>query len=153
MSVIVYLDLTYQCTNIPQLRTKVSAPEPKEIKVSSMIELMELKDRNSITSIVLDRVTEVTFVIEWFPNLLQLTIKNSNIQSDLSRFCLRRCKVLYCSNNQLTSLPELPACRQLYCYDNELTSLPELPACRMLSCSDNKTISLPKLHPSCKVYN
>jgi len=149
MSVIVYLDLTYQCTNIPQLRTKVSAPEPKEIKVSSMIELMELKDRNSITSIVLDRVTEVTFVIEWFPNLLQLTIKNSNIQSDLSRFCLRRCKVLYCSNNQLTSLPELPACRQLYCYDNELTSLPELPACHTLQCSNNQLTSLPEL-PACK---
>ena len=172
MSVIVTLDSTYSSNSLLQFRTKIPTIECKEITVSSMRELMELKDRNSITSIVLDRVTEVTFVIEWFPNLLQLTIKNSNIQSDLSRFCLRRCKVLYCydneltslpelpacqtlncSYNSLTSLPELPACQTLKCYSNKFTSLPELPACQMLSCSDNKTISLPKLHPSCKVYN
>ena len=36
---------------------------------------------------------------------------------------------LSCNNNQLTSLPELPASLEwLYCYNNQLTSLPELPA-------------------------
>ena len=36
-------------------------------------------------------------------------------------------QILYCDNNQLTSLPKLPKSLQiLYCYNNQLTSLPEL---------------------------
>ena len=171
MSVIVTLDSTYSSNSLLQFRTKIPTIECKEITVSSMRELMELKDRNAVTCITLDTVTEVTFVIEWFPNLLQLTIKNSNIQSDLSRLCLRRCQLLYCSSNQLTSLPELPACKELYCsynklislpelpacqwldcYDNELTALPELPACQKLYCSSNQLTSLPEL-PACQTLN
>jgi Leucine-rich repeat (LRR) protein len=35
---------------------------------------------------------------------------------------------LNCSNNQLTSLPQLPdTIRHLYCNDNQLTSLPNIP--------------------------
>jgi len=37
-------------------------------------------------------------------------------------------QVLYCSNNQLTQLPELPEnLQRLDCYNNQLTQLPELP--------------------------
>jgi Leucine-rich repeat (LRR) protein len=149
MSVIVTLDSTYSSNSLLQFRTKIPTIECKEITVSSMKELMDLKDRNAVTCITLDTVTEITFIIEWFPNLLQLTITNSNIKSDLSRFCLRRCQKLDCFNNKLTSLPELPACQTLQCSYNSLTSLPELPACKVLRCSDNSLTSLPEL-PACK---
>ena len=152
MSVIVTLDSTYSSNSLLQFRTKIPTIECKEITVSSMRELMELKDRNAVTCITLDTVTEITFIIEWFPNLLQLTITNSNIKSDLSRFCLRRCQKLDCFNNKLTSLPELPACQTLQCSYNSLISLPDLSSCKVLVCSSNKIISLPKLHPSCKVH-
>jgi hypothetical protein len=171
MSVIVTLDSTYSSNSLLQLRTKIPVLEFKAISATSMKELMDLKDRNAVTCITLDTVTEITFIIEWFPNLLQLTITNSNIKSDLSRFCLRRCQWLSCSGNKLISLPELPACKELRCFSNKLTSLPELPACqtlqcsynslislpdlsscKVLVCSSNKIISLPKLHPSCKVH-
>ena len=56
---------------------------------------------------------------------------------------------LYCSDNQLTSLPELPpSLQELYCYGNQLTSLPELPpSLQKLDCSDNQLTSLPELSP------
>ena len=49
-------------------------------------------------------------------------------------------QILYCHNNNLTSLPELPSTLQkLYCHNNNLTSLPELPSTlQNLYCSDNK---------------
>jgi Leucine-rich repeat (LRR) protein len=51
-------------------------------------------------------------------------------------------EVLRCSNNKLTSLPELPqGLEELYCYDNQLTSLPELPqGLKMLYCSNNQLV-------------
>ncbi|MEY4926145.1 MAG: leucine-rich repeat protein, partial [Bacteroidota bacterium] len=54
---------------------------------------------------------------------------------------------LYCNNNQLTSLPALPATLQyLYCYNNQLTSLPALPATlQRLYCNNNQLTSLPAL--------
>jgi len=57
---------------------------------------------------------------------------------------------LYCNNNQLTSLPELPASLEtLYCNNNQLTSLPELPASlEWLSCNNNQLTSLPELPAS-----
>ena len=57
---------------------------------------------------------------------------------------------LYCSYNQLTSLPELPfSLQELYCFGNQLTSLPELPpSLQKLYCSHNQLTSLPELPPS-----
>ena len=55
---------------------------------------------------------------------------------------------LYCDNNQLTSLPDLPSkLKNLSCYNNKLTSLPEeLPSnLKFLDCDDNKLTSLPDL--------
>ena len=54
-------------------------------------------------------------------------------------------KFLYCSNNQLTSLPDLPShLQELICYNNQLTSLPDLPnSLRKLYCSENQLTSLP----------
>ena len=47
---------------------------------------------------------------------------------------------LYCSANQLTTLPELPASlRGLWCQNNQLKTLPELPArLSLLDCHDNQ---------------
>ena len=47
---------------------------------------------------------------------------------------------LWCSRNQLTSLPDLPASLTvLHCYNNHLTSLPDLPdSLTKLWCSDNQ---------------
>ncbi len=62
------------------------------------------------------------------------------------------CQILYCHNNELTFLPELPNCRILYCYNNQLTSLPSLPNCTILSCISNKLTSLPELPKCVELY-
>ena len=56
-------------------------------------------------------------------------------------------QVLFCSMNQLTSLPELPNSLQyLYCHNNQLTELPNLPnSLQYLDCENNKLTSLPNV--------
>ncbi len=85
-----------------------------------------------------------------------LSANNSNAPLYLSYLGLEKlppiphtCKALYCHNNKLTSLPELPNCVCLYCFENQLTSLPELPNCVILSCFNNNLTHLPQL-PVCK---
>lgn len=58
--------------------------------------------------------------------------------------------LINCYNNELTSLPALPDSLEiLYCYNNELTSLPELPdSLQRLRCNTNKLTSLPELPAS-----
>ncbi len=62
------------------------------------------------------------------------------------------CKLLFCNSNQLTYLPSLPNCQRLWCYDNLLTSLPSLPNCTYLSCFNNKLTCLPKLDKCIRLY-
>lgn len=54
---------------------------------------------------------------------------------------------LDCSNNHLTSLPNLPErLNHLYCFENQLVALPILPkGLETLDCSGNRLSSLPKL--------
>jgi len=59
---------------------------------------------------------------------------------------------LYCSKNNLTSLPDLPLCTTLSCYSNQLTSLPALPLCTMLSCYNNQLTSLSDLPLCTELY-
>jgi hypothetical protein len=73
-------------------------------------------------------------------------------RDDMVRYVCQRAVVVYCSDNQLTSLPELPVCEELYCSDNQLTSLPELPVCETLYCRYNQLTSLPDL-PMCKTLD
>jgi uncharacterized repeat protein (TIGR01451 family) len=56
-------------------------------------------------------------------------------------------KHLYCGNNQLNNLPELPPnLKTLYCDDNQLSSLPPLPnSLSVLSCWQNQITNLPNL--------
>ncbi len=61
---------------------------------------------------------------------------------------LTKCVSLDCSNNQLTSLPSLILCVTLDCSGNQLTSLPALPNCNWLQCYNNLLTSLPPL-PNC----
>ena len=81
------------------------------------------------------------------------SIKNHILPSSLKELC--------CSNNKLTSLPNLPnSLQNLYCSNNQLklisdgsTSLPHLrlpDSLEYLSCSNNKLISLPQLPNSLK---
>ena len=57
--------------------------------------------------------------------------------------------ILNLSRLELTELPEIPLnCQQLFCSRNQLTSLPELPECTILSCEDNNLLYLPSL-PKC----
>ena len=55
--------------------------------------------------------------------------------------------IIYCSNNQLTSLPELPSSlTKLHCSNNKLTILPELPnSLTFINCSNNQLTILPEL--------
>ena len=70
---------------------------------------------------------------------------------DLRRFS--KLETLYCSNNQLSSLPPLPdSLRHLEFASNKLTSLPPLPdGLESLDCYTNQLTSLPPL-PDYLVY-
>lgn len=59
-----------------------------------------------------------------------------------------KCEALYCFNNQLTKLQELPNCVLLDCSFNRLTYLHDMPKCSKLFCSYNNLSSLPNL-PEC----
>ena len=56
-------------------------------------------------------------------------------------------KILYCNENNLTSLPELPdSLTELHCYYNKLYNLPNLPnSLTELDCYNNNLYSLPEL--------
>jgi Leucine-rich repeat (LRR) protein len=85
-------------------------------------------------------------------DILAINVSNKNIKSlpDLSRF--KNLKQLYCSDNELTSLPNLPQnLETLSCSDNKLTSLPTLPQnLEVLHCYSNKLTSLPNLPQNLK---
>jgi len=83
---------------------------------------------------------------------IDLNISNSDLTGELPLPPQLMVVELYCSYNQLTSLPEvLPASLTvLHCFKNQLTSLPEqLPASLTdLRCFKNQLTSLPELLPT-----
>jgi Leucine-rich repeat (LRR) protein len=90
--------------------------------------------------------------IESYLNALPDDIESLNISDhgfkyipDLSRFT--KLEILYCNDNQLTSLPTLPEnLKELCCSNNQLTSLPALPQnLETLNCNNNSLNSLPIL--------
>ena len=95
----------------------------------------------------------MTFNIKSYLNSLPRDIKsiyvseqNLNYLPSLSRF--KNLEILYCSGNNLTSLPPLPDnLKKLYCNANKLTSLPHLPKnLEILYCQYNQLTSLPPLN-------
>ena len=88
-----------------------------------------------------------TYLNSLSEDILKLHISGKNIKSlpDLTKF--KNLEILYCHNNQLTSLPTLPQnLKELNCHNNQLTSLPTLPQnLEKLVCSYNQLISLPTL--------
>ena len=65
-------------------------------------------------------------------------------------------RVLYCFNNQLTSLPPLvnTSLKKLECEKNKLTSLPPLnQSLNFLECENNQLTSLPPLPPSLRILS
>jgi Leucine-rich repeat (LRR) protein len=91
---------------------------------------------------------------EWINNCVNLQILYcyNNQLTSLLESLQNSLRELYCWNNQLTLLPEnLPnSLQKLYCSGNQLTRLPEsLPtSLQILSCSHNHLISLPESLPS-----
>lgn len=81
--------------------------------------------------------------------ITDLNLENRKLTElpDLSEYV--NLKRLFCYNNNLTSLPELPkSLKHLACGNNKLTSLPELPNLTGLHCNGNQLTSLPKLPDS-----
>ena len=76
---------------------------------------------------------------------LNLSDRNLTKLPDLSEYI--SLKYLYCFNNNLTSLPELPKSLEILdCNNNKLTKLPELPnTLTTLYCDNNYLTSLPEL--------
>ena len=83
-------------------------------------------------------------------NEIDVSNKNLDYLPDLSRF--KKLKILYCSSNNLTSLPVLPKnLKELYCGYNKLSSLPILPKkLERLDCEYNNLTSLPVLPKNLK---
>ena len=84
---------------------------------------------------------------------LNLSGRNLTVLPDLSLYTnLQR---LYCYNNQLTSLNNLPPNLQiLYCWNNKITSLDHLPSTlQIVWCSDNQLTSLDNLPPNLRIFN
>ncbi len=74
----------------------------------------------------------------------ELDVSNKNL-TNLDDYDLSEVEVLYCSHNNLTSLPPLPNVKELWCNNNNLTSLPELPNVEILCCDNNNLTTLPEL--------
>jgi Leucine-rich repeat (LRR) protein len=102
----------------------------------------------------------MTTMIETYLNtlseeILTLDIIDKGIKSlpDLTRF--KNLEILNCSNNQLTSLSNLPQnLKILYCYHNQLTSLSNLPQnLKNLDCSNNQLTFLYNLPQNLEILN
>jgi hypothetical protein len=79
-----------------------------------------------------------------------LNLIGFNLQGELPLPFQLMVTMLFCTGNELTVLPELPASlTMLSCSRNQLTILPELPASlAQLECSQNKLTALPELPDS-----
>lgn len=80
-------------------------------------------------------------------NLTVLNVNDKNISDLTGVQYFDKLGMLYCSNNLLTSLPNLPSTLfQLSCSKNQIVSLPELPSSlKFLFCENNKLTTLPEL--------
>ena len=80
-------------------------------------------------------------------NLTMLSVVNKSILDLTGLEGFTGLQVLFCHNNQLTSMPTLPTgLKTFYCYNNQLTSLPTLPnGLISLYCYNNQLTSLPTL--------
>ena len=78
---------------------------------------------------------------------IELLLDNKNIQSLAGIEYFVALEWLYCQNNQLTALPELPSgLLYLNCSNNQITALPALPSGLIwFFCSYNKLTALPEL--------
>ena len=87
----------------------------------------------------LNSLPDDTFIID-------ISSKGITYLPDLTRF--NHLTKLYCSNNQLTSLPTLPqTLEELGCYNNQITSLPTLPQnLQKLYCYNNTIFEIVDYH-------
>ena len=97
------------------------------------------------------RLTKLPADLLQYTNL-QMLYCNNNQLTELHELPASL-EILKCDNNQLTELPELPASLQtLSCSNNQLTTIPELPASlQILWCSSNKLTELPLLPASLEI--
>jgi len=85
--------------------------------------------------------------LSYLINLRELYCSRNKLSDSNLQLLPNSLQILYCWNNNLTSLPILPnTLQQLDCEGNELTSLPELPTTlELLKCGCNEITSLPDL--------
>jgi uncharacterized repeat protein (TIGR01451 family) len=106
-------------------------------------EIPDTNFRNQL-SCVFDGILDTICVLQ-YTSILEVNNRNISSLEGLKYF--KNITALECSNNKLTSLPELPPkLTQLNCSNNQLTYLPELPSSiEFLECENNLLTTLPKL--------
>ena len=84
---------------------------------------------------------------------LDLSSKQINGILNLDKFC--NLTILYCNQNQITKLDNLPnSLRELYCYGNKITNLDNLPnSLTKLNCAWNQITNLDNLPNSLIMLN
>lgn len=132
-----------QCIPDINFRQAIIAICPDCIDINGCL-LPEAKNLNDL-NVSNKNIADLTGV-EGFTGLESLYCNNNNLTSiaDLPDSL----ELLYCSNNQLTSLPSILPIKlvQLKCEDNKLSALPALPnSMKILFCSDNLLTDLPPL--------
>ena len=105
------------------------------------------------TSKYLDVPNEMQEYLESLPDditLLDLSNRNLTKLPNISRFI--KLEILYCNNNQITQLDNLPnTLKILFCYSNQITQLDNLPnSLQSLDCSYDQITQLDNLPNSLK---
>jgi Leucine-rich repeat (LRR) protein len=120
------------------------------------LELYQQCNQMDLITLLRENKCKVEYDEEFNPNwsdeeLLSHVIKLDCSENQLTTLPdLPNCQILTCHNNQLTILPDLPNCEELFCGFNQLTALPDLPKCIRLYCDRNRLHRLPDL-PCCKI--
>lgn len=134
------------------MKTEVVKGEPEgndrsDFVIGTVLKLDDTKQAN-------EEDVQVKRYLDSLPaSTTDILVDNRNIRTlpNLNKFT--RLQRLYCNNNKLIALPNLPkTLQELYCDYNELTALPTLPpGLTTLSCSHNQITVIPQLPPTLKI--
>jgi Leucine-rich repeat (LRR) protein len=122
---------------------------PKKDKINEFLQNLKINERGRVEIEELDlsfcNLSGTLYLLSLFEKIEVLNCSNNQLTSlpELPDGL----EMLDCAFNQFISLPELPGgLKELYCSFNHFTSLPELPdGLKVLDCSFNQLTSLPEL--------